>query len=145
MRLYTTKFVTTNFLANRRSNAACPFPGKYPLRLLLKHNDKVVYHGKFHSGIWRMLFKRYYRTDVYVIYDKAGCVLWGTLMGLPSSPSANLLFRYFRNNILNGNNLRLVEPQKIGEYSLYCDPATVYPSNSSYLRLANATPHVRTI
>lgn len=118
MRKYTDKFVAAK-LFNRLHSAACPFPGKYPLRLFVKVDGVVKYHGKFHSAVWRAMIRNIRNpVGVTLIYDKAGAVLWG--MGpLLRVTNENLAYRYFASTWIQSEHLDDLTLQSIGGYRVY--------------------------
>jgi hypothetical protein len=126
MRRYTKKFVLEK-MGRRLHDAVCPFPGKYPLRLLAV-NGETVYHGKFTASIWKYFWKQ--RTlnidaQLFLIYDKAGAVITSSSMSRLIFMSNTILYRYFASTQVNGSALLAVVPTQIGPYHLYLgDSAT---------------------
>lgn len=121
MRKYTDNFVRTRLTA-RLHQAACPFPGKYPLRLFFRLGEKVLYNGKFHSNIWRQFFNQPPRRSTwYTLYDKAGPVLYGANLLTPNTVNSGLLYRYFATTWVSGQSLVKVTSQLIGPYRVYLD------------------------
>lgn len=104
-------------MTGRLHSAACPFPGKYPLRLFYVADEKVVYHGKFHPAAWKFASKQAL-SGVYVIYDKAGPVVWGT-NPLRLLCSTTLVYRYFGSSWVNEGLLRDSILQTVGPYRVY--------------------------
>lgn len=119
MRKYTDQFVI-NRLGSRLNSAACPFPGKYPLRLMIRIGERVLYHGKFHSAIWRQYCNKPPRRNLWVsIYDKAGPVVYGSNMQNLNIVLGPLSYRYFAATWVNGIMLKKVTPELIGTYRVY--------------------------
>lgn len=152
MRPYTSQFVKKRLMPRRLSTAACPFPGKAPLRMYFRHNDEV-YHGKFNAPIWRHFFaKRKEKAErVFCVYDKAGAVLWGTDPVHIQVESGTILYRYFACTWLLPHNLKRVIPVQIGTYWLYLDDADPGQigrplDRTRWLHYVNSSvPHLRTI
>lgn len=120
MRKYTAKFVSTR-LFQRLHNAACPFPGKYPLRLFYKVNGVVKYHGKFHPSVWKYVMKQPIPVpggSSYLAYDKAGAVIWGLSPRMLSTTNESLLYRYFARTYIDGDMGDLTV-ETIGPYKVY--------------------------
>lgn len=151
MRKYTDRFVATK-LFNRLHSAACPFPGRYPLRLFVKNGGVVNYHGKFHSAAWRSTATtRRSVSSMYLIYDKAGAVLWGSGSGTMRNVNENLTYRYFATNWIQGVHLNEALGQTIGTYRVYLNNADTRlferpVSRSRFIHYVNTNiAHVRTI
>jgi hypothetical protein len=151
MRKYTDKFVM-NRLAGRLHQAPCPFPGKYPLRLFVRLGEKVLYNGKFHAAIWRQFFNKPARRNLwYMLYDKAGPVLYGSNLLTPNMASSNLLYRYFATNWISGQILKTVIAQTVGSYRVYFDDSDSGMidrplDRPRYIRYVNTNiAHVRTV
>lgn len=146
MRKYSSQFVKRNFIGSRRSTGVCPFPGKYPLRMLVMFQEKVLYHGKFHAAAWKGMQTNLKgaQPDWYSIYDKAGCVLWGGHTEFLTGVRADITRRYLPAVPLAGAYIRELQVTKMGPYAFYFHPN--YPQDpSEFVRQANTTPHVRSI
>lgn len=118
MRKYTDKFVV-NRLFQRLHAAVCPFPGKHPLRMLYRAGGKVRYHGKFHASAWRQMLNGPAIDRSFLIYDKAGAVIWGTNPRSLNISPPTLMYRYFGSTWMDSNILKDVVVQSIGQYRVY--------------------------
>lgn len=146
MRKYTAKFVTEQLGYTRRHNAACPFPGKYPLRFLYITGGKVCYNGKFHSGAWNEFKQRVDGSSVYQIYDKAGAVIWGINLNNPNINGNQLMYRYFAKTWVNSRLLSNLDIQSIGPYRVYVDESDGPLERSRFVHYVNSNiAHIRTI
>lgn len=139
-------------MAIRLNSAACPFPGRYPLRLFIRIGERVLYHGKFHSAVWRQYFNKSPRRNMWVqIYDKAGPVLYGTNLQTLNNAHPSLVYRYFAVSWANGQGLTQLKAETAGPYRVYindADPAlTDRPMDRPrFIHYVNSNiPHIRTI
>lgn len=150
MRKYSDRFVLHKMGINRISaGAACPFPGKYPLRLLYTAKGEVKYHGKFHAAAWRECVKQMDGSTVYHIYDKAGAVLWGTNTSRINSTSTLIAYRYFARISATSDMLAGVRIEPVGTYKVYLNESAYPPAplnRSQFVHYVNSNvPHLRTI
>lgn len=143
MRKYTLKYVSTNMAYGRSHTAACPFPGKYPLRFAYMVDDKTSYNGKFHSASWKT-FKRSGPVGVCWIYDKAGPVIYGT-QSIVNCVSRDLSYRYFGVTMVTESELMNLELKTLGPYRVYV-PASAAVVPARYIRYVNThVAHIRSI
>lgn len=132
----------------RLNQAACPFPGKYPLRLYCEFTDRQGreqrYHGKFCAPVWRWICTQYGVSGCFRLYDKAGTILYGTVPLVQQHRTSSLSYRYFGRTGWNSEFLKGVVPSKIGPYWMYLnDP---HLDRSGWLRYVNTSvAHVRTV
>ncbi len=152
MRKYTADFVKRHFTGYRITTAACPFPGKYPLRLLMMLNGEVLYHGKFHAGIWRYLSRKFRAepnilNSVFIIYDKGGAVSYGNGVNYTNGVRRELTYRYFgRPGSPTGFELTKFVPIDVGTYRFYSYPDMTQEQKALYRRYVNTNvPHVTTV
>lgn len=151
MRKYTEKFVTRRLFTSRINNAACPFPGKYPLRILVKTAATLgmmwvpLYHGKFTSAVWRRFFNDPPSMLQYSIYDKAGAVLWGTTVQYGNVPQPQVLYRYFGTTMLDGHWLTKLEIKTFGPYQAYMHRSLPVNQASYVSYVSRNVPHIRTV
>jgi hypothetical protein len=144
MRKYTTKFIE-RFSSGRLHTAACPFPGKYPLRMYYRAG-KYEYSGKFHSAVWREFKQRAKdNSNSFRIYDKAGHIMHGTVERV-QVPHDSLTVRYFGRSLIFSPSAFLgrVEPTTLGRYRMYLVPDT--DNSEGILRFIDTrVAHVRTV